>query len=211
MRRTTPRPHGPVGQVLDLGGVERRDPVVPAAVGEVRQAPHELDVRLAGRVGLVEPRKRRAHLVEHRRVDLVGHVEHHGPLDPLRRGGGQEQRQQTSEGVPAEQDAVEPERVEEAEQVGRVLVHRVAVVRRVAQAAAAEVDREHAERGREPGGGEPVEEVGVRREAVGKDEHRPVAAVIEQVEADPVRLDEPALAHDAWSSPPQRTTLAAHV
>ena len=104
--------------------------------------------------------------------------------------------------MPAEQDAVEPERVEEAEQVGRVVVHRVAVVGRVAQAAAAEVDREHAERGREPGGGEPVEEVRVRREAVGQDERRPVAAVVEQVEANPVRLDEPALAHDAPSSAP---------
>ena len=109
----------------------------------------------------------------------------------------------------AEQHAPEAESVERAEQVGGVLLHRVAVLGLVAEPAPAKVEGEHAQGGHEAGSDDPVEEVRVRGEPVRQHERRPVALVLEVVEADAVRLDEAALAHAGAS--PQRTTLAAQV
>ena len=67
-----------------LGVVERRDVVVPAAVVEVRH--RRARTRGTRRTTDTPARggRARADLVEHRRIDLGGHVEDERPLDPLR-------------------------------------------------------------------------------------------------------------------------------
>ena len=96
-------------------------------------------------------------------------------------------------------DAFELERVEEAEDVARVILDRVSRRRRVALAAAAHVEREHVARVREPRVHEPVEGVGVRSQAGNEHEDAAFAPVVEVVQPDPVRLHE-AVAHDRASS-----------
>ena len=96
-------------------------------------------------------------------------------------------------------DTVELECVEQAEDVARMVLDRVSGRRCIALATATHVQREHVAQVGEPRMHEPVEGVGVRRQAGDEHEHGAVAAVVEVVHPDPVRLDV-AVAHDRASS-----------
>ena len=109
----------------------------------------------------------------------------------------------------AHHDALELERIEQPEHVTGVILHRVAVRRRVALAASTHVERKHVGDIPETRPHEPAEGVRVRRQARREHEGRPRAAVVEIVQPDPVRLDEPV--GRAHGAAPQRTTVAAHV
>ena len=147
---------------------------------------------------MTEAVERGLDLLDDRRVDLRGRIDHDASFDPLGMVRGEPVRQQPAERVAAHHDAFEPERVEKPENVARVIVHRVARRGRIALATAAHVEREHMGHVREPRAHEPVEGVRVRREAGSEHEDRPVAAVVEVVHPDPVRVHK-AVAHDPAS------------
>ena len=98
-----------------------------------------------------------------------------------------------------EHDTGEVECVEEAEDVARMVFDRVTGGRRIALATAAHIQREHVAQVGEPGMHEPVEGVGIRRQAGDEQEHGAFATVVEVVHPDPVRLDV-AVTHDRASS-----------
>ena len=106
-------------------------------------------------------------------------------------------------------DALELERIEQPEDVPGVILHRVAGRRRIALAASTHVEREHVGHIPEACPHEAAEGVRVRRQARREHERRPRAAMVEIVQPDPVRLDEPV--GGAHGEVPQRTTVAAHV
>ena len=162
-----------------------------------------------GRVDAAEAIERGLDLDDQRRVDRRGRIDHDASLDPLGMVRSQPVGQQPSERVAAHHDALELERIEQPENVPRMILHRVAVRRRVALAASTHVEREHVAHIPEARAHEPVEGMRVRRQAGREHERRARAPMVEVVHPDPVRLDEPV--GRAQGAAPQRTTVAAHV
>ena len=91
-------------------------------------------------------------------------------------------------------DRIEPELVEEAEHVLRVILHAIALVRLVALAAAPQIEGEDVGDIRETRRHEPVEGVRVRRQTGREHERRPRPRMVEVMQPNPVGLDV-AIAH----------------
>ena len=112
-----------VRKLLGVAPVGRLDLVGPGESVPVGEGADERVVLLPRGKGALEPCERRRDLVEDREVDLRRRVEDDCLLDPVEVVCRDVVGEEAAEGVAAEDHALELERVEGAEQVGRVVGH----------------------------------------------------------------------------------------